>query len=321
MSNHRSMALVVAALITAGCAPMPMNVAMPAAPVGARLSPAEIRYGLTAEDGIMPVEVRADAIKAQIAAYRKAWRAREQTLASESGIASNAQFLGVLIGAAGAIKGQASVGRQGAGVAGVSSLYASHYDIAVQASNYRLGADAMECMFGKVDAVPDRFWTATYTIDGSMRMSLDDFLTNQKQNTPPNSYTTEAYDILAHLNAALYNRIQEIARRLKSAQLAIVLATPSAADIQAAVTQGVVAHTTAQIASPALNEGADPDAPAPPAPAASGGSTPTAAATKKRNSERMERVSDFSKLPVATIRQALQLPAETQACVAVIGSK
>ncbi|MEP7101216.1 MAG: hypothetical protein ABI781_11950 [Burkholderiales bacterium] len=260
---------------------------------------ADARYGLGAGDGMMPVEVTPEGIRAQIKAYRKAWSDREALLRKEGGVTSNLQFLGILTAGYAALSSNVRLGKTGMGVAGLSSLYSSHYEIEVQATNYRIAADAMQCMFSKVTAVPDSFWDATYRKNGEVRPSTEDF------DEMLDDDAKAALASLPSLNATIHGRIQEIAHRLSEAQRKVQLATPTVADVTKAVSAEVAATAKAEKVGKKLTDGLQT--------MAFMNLAPTADAESK------ERTSAFARLPVETIQRALKLPAETSTCVVLIG--
>ncbi|WP_367253341.1 hypothetical protein [Pseudomonas sp. stari2] len=87
--------------------------------------------------------------------YHKLYTVQYEGLVNTMNVGDGATVLGGLWGVAGALTGTKAWIYQGAGVAGVSSIYTDHYQIKVQSENYFKASEALKCMYGVVGEVPD----------------------------------------------------------------------------------------------------------------------------------------------------------------------
>lgn len=90
-----------------------------------------------------------------VTVYHKLYIAQYEGLVNTMNVGDGATVLGGLWGVAGALTGTKAWIYQGAGVAGVSSIYTDHYQIKVQSENYYNAAKALRCMYKVVGEVPD----------------------------------------------------------------------------------------------------------------------------------------------------------------------
>lgn len=87
--------------------------------------------------------------------YHKLYNAQYEDLVRALNVADGTTLLGGLWGVAGALSGTRAWIYQGTGLAGVSTIYTSHYQIKVQSENYFKAKEAIRCMYAVVGEIPD----------------------------------------------------------------------------------------------------------------------------------------------------------------------
>jgi hypothetical protein len=355
--NFAVIMYVAAAALITGCGTMPSTVKMPTvvdSPLGT--STADLmRYKVGGEtldqlkDGIMPVEKTIGGVKAQILAHKIAWRNEQNNLSRSMDGFNNVQFGGVVTAALGAIASSVDVAKVGAGVAGGAAIWQNHYQLAIQAENYRLASDAMECVYQRVEALPLGFWSATYKTPaatgqpqepnvGEMLLSRAAYGADANA-VKADSNVDAAYDTLQDLFFTINSRINNIRERLITAQSKVKLAAPSATDIQTALITSNQGDAQAGKAASDLKSGANEAAnltpPSGPKKSLQSGSAgekfaapmqPFAniqrymGALKPEERQQVQaKAQNFSNLSTEAIKQALKLPADLTTCTKLIG--
>ncbi|UTY59798.1 hypothetical protein [Massilia sp. erpn] len=235
---------LIAAMVS-GCSVMPNQVAGPVIkPAGT----AERKAGLKAQyllngksviydqafdesPAIMPVETNIYGVQSQAMAMKGAYLDRQKYLLGEIDVVSNVQFAGILVSAIGVATKSNATRNAGAGAAGLSSLWGSHYSLTVQAANYGLAAEAMDCLSTEISSIAPSFWRLAYTDEGVFISTRADFVLPGASEAD----TNKAYDALSGMYASLHSSIGKIDLKLRSLQSKLVIPTVSVADIQDAV--------------------------------------------------------------------------------------
>ncbi|AQR69867.1 hypothetical protein BZG29_17190 [Janthinobacterium sp. LM6] len=179
---------------------------------------------------IMPVETTLNGVQSQIMALKSAYSSQRTHLLTEMDVISNTQFAGILISAIGIATKSNAVRNTGAGAAGLSNLWGSHYNLAVQSANYALAAEALNCISTELSSVAPSFWSLAYTPEGVFTQSKVDFVLVGANNAD----TTAAYETLAGMYASLHSSIGRVDEKLRSLQASVTISTVSLSDIQAA---------------------------------------------------------------------------------------
>jgi hypothetical protein len=226
-----------------GCSTFPNNIASPKVALVENsktqkatysLGKNEIRYGSssTTASTILPVETTIEGVKSQIMAFRGAYENRRVELLREIDISNNLQLLGILAAAAGVAKSDLDLQKGGATVAGLSTFYSSHFKLAIQANNYKVGATAMECIYRKIDSIPDLFFRKVFP-GGTLIIRRDEI------DAIPSSQKEKAYDTLLHLFTSLNDTVYKTDQKLRGLQSSSLIATAQISDIQGAIDSSI----------------------------------------------------------------------------------
>lgn len=242
----KAVSVVLIAAMSSGCSVMPSQVAGPdIKPAG----PEERNAGLKAQyvlngksviydkafdesPAIMPVETTINGVQSQAMSMKGAYLDRQKYLLGEIDVVSNFQFVGIVVSAIGVATKSNAVRNSGAGAAGLSNLWSSHYALTVQAVNYGLAAQAMDCLSTEISSVAPSFWQLAYTPEGVFKSSRADFVLAGVSEADTNT----AYNALAGMYVSLHSAIGKIDLKLRTLQSKVVLSTVTVADIQSAVT-------------------------------------------------------------------------------------
>ena len=247
---------------------------------------------------ILPVETTPIGIKSQIMAFRGAYRVKQEKILKEVDASNNLQFAGILIAAAGVGLNSIPTRNTGAGFAGLSALYASHYQLMVQANNYKVAADAMDCAYRKIDSIPQSFWIV-YNEEGSLKLT-------KEQLTATGAEAAAGYDSLSTLFVSLNETVYQIDQKLRSLQSSVTIAAAQISDIQTAIANATNAQKVSASATPQLLQGA--------------ATTRTASANNDKAARKnAANAADFESLPPEVLAHAIKLPADVAACMTVMG--
>jgi hypothetical protein len=266
-------------------------------------------------------------VLAQLRAHQAQWQSKAEEIDGNVDDNGNLQFGAAALGGLGILLGSPDVGKLGAGVAGGAGVYANHYQLTVQADNYRRAADAVQCMYKRIAALPESFWNSMYTADGEMKEDKEYYTSPHHamagsmaasaatkaanpasapqasadaQRAAKEQTATEAasqgYDTLAGLWFSIHDALLEIRKRLAASQRATRLAAPSSTEIATALQQKADNKDAASTQGKSLQ-----DAP--------------------NTKAELAKVAAPSGLPSAQVlQQAIQLPKDLDACVALIGA-
>jgi hypothetical protein len=331
-----------------GCSALPNSIAEPTISLPATPSADHVKgvylvngkavsaYGTTDfSSSILPVETTKKGIQTQILALRGAYRERQQELLGENDFLSNSQFAGVLIAAAGIATHGIPVRNTGAGIAGLSSFWATHYQVMVQAKNYKVAADGLDCAYRKIDAIPDSFFNAAYDPDSGLLYLSEDDLVAQDPSLK------SGYDALAGLFSSLNSSVYQIDQQLRSLQSSLTIASVSVADIESVVTKNRTASAAADnsggLTTNAVSKGGI-DVPgtdtskvnnlmaafmdlknvdgatATNPPVVDGASAKDVAAARLKS-----HLKQFGKIQSAVVGAAVKLPTDVQTCATAVG--
>lgn len=251
-SSRLLAAIVLAGL--AGCANMPSQIAQPQISEPdqqARTAKLKAKYSVDGKtvihgqsfsgaSAILPFETNLVGVQTQIMAMRGAYADRQASLLKQIDAASNIQFGGILLAAAGVAAGEIGLRNTGAGAAGLSTLWTSHYQLVVQAANYGLAAQAMSCLYKEISGVAPSFWTSAYDEEGVFQIAKANL--NLAGGTPADA--AAAYDALSGMYSTLHDSVEKIDQKLRSLQADVTIAKVSVSDIQeAAAFQGQAGKT------------------------------------------------------------------------------
>lgn len=260
------LALNAALATLAGCSLMPNNINEPVISLHTQTNGMKADYRLSkdsppiiagqmsdGDSGVLPVETTPVGVKSQIMALRGSYRSRQTELLREIDVASNFQFAGIIVSAIGVGIKSTGTRNTGAGAAGLATLWGDHYKLMVQATNYKTAADAMDCVYRDIDAIPDSFWSSAYDLNGTFVISADLFTKKGSAGTE----ATTAYDTLAAMFPKLNNSVYQIDQKLHANQASVTITAVQVSDIQNAVTSQVTAKVGAVNAAPAIKAAAD----------------------------------------------------------------
>lgn len=240
------LALLVSTLIS-GCSMMPSQVAGPTikpAKEGSleRAAGLKAQYVLNGKSviydqsfdespAIMPVETTVNGVQSQALSMKGAYLDRQKYLLGEIDVINNFQFAGIVVSAIGVATKSNAVRNSGAGAAGLSNLWGSHYSLAVQAANYGLAAEAIDCLSTEISSIAPSFWRLAYTKEGVFIATRADFVLPGVNEAD----TTKAYDSLSGMYGSLHSSVGRIDLKLRSLQSKVVIPTVTVTDIQDAV--------------------------------------------------------------------------------------
>ncbi|HEY8025216.1 MAG TPA: hypothetical protein VIF60_11655 [Burkholderiaceae bacterium] len=249
-----------------GCSLMPNNINEPVISLHAQANGMKADYRLSkdsppivagqmsdGDSGVLPVETTPVGVKSQIMALRGSYRSRQTELLREIDVASNFQFAGIIVSAIGVGIKSTGTRNTGAGAAGLATLWGDHYKLMVQATNYKTAADAMDCVYRDIDAIPDSFWSSAYDLNGTFVIPKDTF--TDKGGAGKDA--TTAYDTLSKMFPTLNNNVYEIDQKLHANQASVTITAVQVSDIQNAVTSQVTAKAGAASAVPAIKAAAE----------------------------------------------------------------
>lgn len=255
---------------------------------------------------VLPLEKTRGGALAQIKAHQVEWQRAADGLAASTDFTNNLGFAGAVIGAAGVIRDSLEIGRIGAGIAGGAGVWSDRYKLAVQADNYRRGAEAMQCMAVQITALPADFWSMTYHTSGGqmgeMKLPRGAFKP-EGQNTPEE--VNQGYDKLQNLFTDIHNAVADVRKRLGTAQRKVSLASPSAAEIASAIRGSVDAQTESENAGRKMNT------------LLAGNKGGKGGAQGFSGTERT--AVDAAQISAETFAKALRLPQSLTTCVAILG--
>jgi len=210
-----------------------------------------------ATNTVLPVEKTYGGVLAQVRAHQVLWQKEADDLARGVDGLGNTQFAGAVLGAAGVLANSIDVGKAGAGIAGAAGVWGDRYKLSVQSSNYRLGANAMQCVFKRITAIPEGFWEATYVNDvageyGKMRFKRSFYV---NAGSGDQAAASKGYDTLKGLFIKVYETVLEIRSRLGEAQRAVKLTSPSGTEIASALKVKQESEKTTETQSQSLKSG------------------------------------------------------------------
>lgn len=238
-------AAACAALITqlVGCGTVPSTIAVPVTTPPATGTADEQRYKVSAAADaksvatvggrVLPLERSYEGVLAQVRAHQIVWQTEADNLADTVDRFGNTTFAGALIGGAGVLAKSTDVGRVGAAIAGGSGLWRDHYALATQAENYRLAADAAQCMYVAVYSLPKEFWDSMYDANGLPKVHSAYFVENVPDNLKQEA--EDGYAKLATMFQRLHSSMHRVREKLAARQRTVTLATPSADEIAGAL--------------------------------------------------------------------------------------
>lgn len=237
--------VIPAAMITmlcSACSVMPSQVARPTIkPAGSaeRAAGLKAQYILNGNSviydqafdtspSILPVETTVNGVQSQALALKGAYLDRQRYLLGEIDVINNFQFAGILVSAIGVATKSNAWRNSGAGAAGLSSLWGSHYSLAVQAANYGLAAEAMDCLSTEISTIPPSFWRVAYETEGVFTSARAELVLPGLDEAD----TAKAYDALTGMFESLHASVSRIDLKLRSLQGKVVISTVTVADIQ-----------------------------------------------------------------------------------------
>lgn len=203
------------------------------------------RVGSQTGGTVLPVETTLEGVQTQILAMQSSYISQEDSLLLTVDMTSNLQFLGMIVSAAGIATKARDWRNSGAGVAGLSNLWSSHYGIAVQATNYRLAAQALDCVSSEIDYITPSFWSSAYDVHGVFQVTRENFAIDGASDAD----VTAGYDTLVNMYPNLHKTIVAIDRKLRALQASVQIPTVSVSDIQDAVTHKAEAKKVGEAAT------------------------------------------------------------------------
>lgn len=223
---------------------MPNQIAQPeiSAPDPAQAGKMKARYALNGKaviygesfsgsSAILPFETNQVGLQSKIMALRGAYVDRQAWLLKQMDGASNIQFGGILVAAAGIAAKEIGLRNTGAGAAGLSTLWTNHYQLSIQAANYGLAAQGMNCLHKEISALPASFWYNAYSPEGVFEVAQGDL---GMASTPAEE--SAAYDALSRMYLLLHDAVDNVDQKLRALQSGVTIAKVSVADIQGAAT-------------------------------------------------------------------------------------
>lgn len=309
-SIRRSMCVSVAALLLTGCGTTPSNVAMPyGTPPGGNIKqdPDRIRYKNKKDETIepspyvLPFEVTRGGVLAQMEAHIEVWGEQERVISHLNDNLGNGMFGGAIVSAGGALLSNLDITKIGAVIAGGGAVWGDHYKLTVQAENYRFGVQAMNCARVAVASIPANFWTTTYDESGQMKISRTALVTAADASSVANAGASvrDSLDILEGLFGTIHTTVQEIRRRLVSAQTSLKIAAANATDIQSALVSANQTQKVNETGSKNLQV--------------------VAAATNSTNQQIRTAAAALAGTSEQSMLRALNLPTELNTCTKQIG--
>lgn len=269
----------------------------------------------------LPPENNVQTILAQLYLYKTTWY-RQSALYNDWGNdLSHGQFYSALLGGISALTKSPQGATIGVGSAGALGLISSHYQLSVQSANYKKGADAMQCLYNEISAIPSSVWTNLYFTDsGEFIFSKSDIQgaveTNDKQAA------SDGYDTLVDMIPQIRKNIDAIISNLRNAQQNVILAAPSSADIQNAIGAGITANTAATTNAAPVTKGVN----TPPAAKQALNlqysllGTQTINAFTRQLGNKVDQVNSISSLSAIEIKRLLLLPAAMTNCTTLTGT-
>jgi len=314
--NRIFLLMVYASVLLAGCVSQtPHDVA------GKYIHPGEAtaakRYDLeqlAPYVDLVPLEKDIDGLKRQVRTLNAAFSQASDDLKRKEQYAEEVTFYGSIVAAAAAIRSKLGWVKAGTAIAGGGALFNAHYSIEVQAANYRTAADALNCIDKAIAALPDQFWSATYTADGRMIPDRTEYSKDDAGNTDAD--TQASYDVLANIWTTTNQQIGAVVSQLRDKQSSLQLATPSSADIQKVISVSKQADANSSKTATNLKSNASFVVEQ----LRSGQLTPLAIGIFDL-AEATAKTTKFDELSIDTIKQALMLPSRIQECAVATGSK
>jgi len=210
-------------------------------------------------------------------------------------------FGGAVISAGGALLSSLDIAKVGAVIAGGGAVWGDHYKLTVQAENYRFGVQAMNCARLAVASIPKSFWETTFE-NGEMKISRTNLIARASQTSPEAELSVkDSLDILEGLFGTIHSSVQEIRRRLTSAQISLKIAAANASDIKLALTNASQAETVNKTGFKNVTEAAN--------------------LTKSSNDsvDINKATANLALVSEQSMRRALNLPSELKTCTTYIG--
>ncbi|WP_157979148.1 hypothetical protein [Rhodoferax ferrireducens] len=322
--------LLLTAAILTGCGTTPSTVRLPTVvTTNSSADPNEARYRLgekatdpllsQATGTVLPIEKTYGSVLAQVRAHQVLWQKESDELAKGVDGLNNTQFAGAVLGAIGVLANSIDVGKGGAAIAGGAGIWVDRYKLSVQSSNYRVGANAMQCVFKSITAIPEGFWEATYVDKipaeyGKMRFNRSFYVASSKDQAA----ASKGFDALKGLFVKVHETILDIRSRLGDVQRSVKLTSPSGNEIAGALKAKLDSGKTTEIQSNALKDGA----------AKMVASNATGAKLNQLrvlttanvpDAEAKEAALNVLALDEETLQQALQLPLDLDTCSKLIG--
>lgn len=262
LAARRSAAMLAFALLS-GCSTFPNQIAGPtinfnSPPQGVKANylvnynPIGYQTGSQIGSTILPVETTLTGIQTQIMAMQAAYASQQNKLLLEVDLTSNLQFFGMIASAAGIATKSNAWRNGGAGMAGLSNLWSSHYGIAVQSTNYGLAAQALDCASGEIDYITPTFWSDAYDPQGVFRIPKEIFTVKDASAAD----VAVAYDTLSNMYQNLHKTVAKIDQKLRSLQASVTIPTVSVTDIQDAVAGKTAAKNAGDVTAKEVAEGA-----------------------------------------------------------------
>jgi hypothetical protein len=183
----------------------------------------------------LPLEVSRQGVLAQVEAHEQVWFQAGVDLAHRREDLGNSQFGGAALSAIGVIAKSIDVGRVGAAAAGGLGVWDSHYQLEVQRNNYKRASQAARCARLKVEAIQPVFFTSYYYGSGAPdKMGMLRF---SEELLEQNGLDGSGFDRLKNLYRHINTSLHDMRDALQSAQESVTLAAPSSSELVSALQQ------------------------------------------------------------------------------------